>query len=252
MYRRVLRQQASLRRMRGRSRCCRTCGARDEVERVLRHARALAPALAHELRESTDPPAELARRDALSHRVAFHLQDVAEHAVRQEPSHVLADAFEAILKEATRIVHVLGEVGVFKRRLGPRVAVVQEVEKDKTERPNVGLARVIRRPEVVATFCATGDISEQSHPAVRERRTVSHIRLAPAIKVFAFLLPRPKSPIGDLDDDPPIPALAFIPAVHDNKVLGLDVPMGDADVVARLNGATHLSEHARDEPQAFA
>lgn len=108
--------------------------------------------LIHHHDQPRRPPAKLSRRDPLPQLAVLHLQHVAKYPVGEESCYLVRHVFEAVLKETARVVDVFGEIGVIERRVGPRVTVIKQVEENEAQGPDIGLARVVGRREIVPAF----------------------------------------------------------------------------------------------------
>ena len=130
---------------------------------MLRYTRSMR-SCSHHRNQFRRPFSKLSRRDSTSHLPSLHLQDVAEYSVGKEASDLHSNTLESILEKSNRIGDVGGEVGIGERRIGPGVSVVQEIEENESERPDVRLSRIVGRLKVVSTFC-----SKSSVPIQRKR-----------------------------------------------------------------------------------
>lgn len=108
--------------------------------------------LSHHGHEATRPLTKLSRRDPTTLLAVDNLEHVAKDVVGEVVGNLVRHTLEAVLHEADRVVDVLCKVGIVERRVRPRVPVVQQIEKDEPERPDVCLSRVVRRSEVVAAL----------------------------------------------------------------------------------------------------
>jgi hypothetical protein len=75
-------------------------------------------------------------------------------------------------------------------------------------------------------------------------RTVAHVRGRSTIHVSALVVTRGQTEIGELNKNTTV--LVDL-SIGDDKVLGLDVAVGDSVGMARGHGVAHLPEHASDE-----